>query len=47
LTTFRRRTVEVTSDDEVGEASPPAVGLLETVLPERLDAVVVCLDQLK
>jgi hypothetical protein len=45
--TFRRGTVEVTSDCGVGEASPPAMGLLETVLPERLDVLVVCFDQLK
>lgn len=46
-TTFRRRTVEVTSDDGVGETSPSAVGVLESVLPERLDVLVVGLDQLK
>jgi hypothetical protein len=45
--TFRRRTVEVTSDRGVGEASPPAVSPLEAVLPEALDVLVVRLDQLK
>jgi hypothetical protein len=45
--TFRRGAVEVAGHYGVGEASPPSVGLLETVLPERLDVVVVCLDQLK
>ena len=45
--TFRRRAVEVAGRHGVGEASPPSVGLLETVLPERLDVVVMCLDQLK
>jgi hypothetical protein len=45
--TFRRSTVEVTSDDGIGETSLPAVGVLEAVLPHRLDVVVVGLDQLK
>ena len=46
-TTFRRGTIEITSDCGVGEASPPSVGLLEAVLPEALDVLVVRLDQLK
>lgn len=37
--TFRRRAVEVTSGDVVGEAPPPAVGFLEPVLPERFDVL--------
>ena len=45
--TLRRRAIEVTSDDGIGEASPPAVGVLEPILPERLDVFVVCLDELK
>jgi len=45
--TLRRGAVEVTSHRGVGEASPPSVGLLEAVLPERLDVLVVCLDQPK
>jgi hypothetical protein len=45
--TFRRRAVEVTSDDGIGETSPPAVGGLEAVLPDGPDVLVVCLDELK
>jgi hypothetical protein len=44
---LRRSAVEITSDDGIGEASPPAVGVLEAVLPDGLDVVVVCLDKLK
>jgi hypothetical protein len=46
-TTFRRGKVEVTGHHGVSEASPPTVSLLEAVLPEALDVLVVCLDQLK
>ena len=46
-TAFWRRAVEVAGHYGVGEASPPSVGLLETVLPERLEVVVVRLDPLK
>jgi len=45
--TLWRRAVEVTSHRGVAEASPPAVGLLETLLPETLDVLEVCLDQPK
>jgi hypothetical protein len=45
-TTFRRRTVEVTSDDGVGETSPSAVGVLESVLPDGFDLFVVGFEEL-